>query len=264
MSSSSSLLKLLCSAACVLPVLLGCGRVMAQANPAIELKEVQAAYQAAAKRIAEMEARLDKAKGNVNDLAEALASANGDAQQARELYERLRIQMEGLGIAALDKTDAGLQQRLLTALSDLRIMHGQNRALATALMDLSQATLDYAKAAGPVQGEPKKELDAKLAQAEQALAQLQNDAVPANESELLNARVVSLKEEAGVAVFNVGSRHGVRPGMPFSIYREDKPVANALVVDVRQDISGAVIGELVNKDEPVKVGDTCKVEPVKN
>jgi hypothetical protein len=52
--------------------------------------------------------------------------------------------------------------------------------------------------------------------------------------------------------------------MPFSIYRQDKPVARALVVDVRQDICGAVVQDLVSKGEPIKVGDICKVEPGKN
>jgi hypothetical protein len=264
MSSFQSLLKLISSAACVLPVLLCGGRVVAQANAAIELKEAQATLQASTTRIAEIESRLEKAQKQVNALAEALASANGDSQQARESYERLRIQMEGLGVAALDASSAALQDRLLTAASDIRILSNQNKALAAALMDLSQATLDYAKAAPPVDGVPKKELDAKLAAAEKALATIQNEAAPAHDSDLLDARVVSLKEDAGVVVFNVGARHGVHTGMPFLIYRQDKPVARALVVDVRQDICGAVVQDQVSKDEPVKVGDTGKVEAAKS
>jgi len=65
-------------------------------------------------------------------------------------------------------------------------------------------------------------------------------------------------------VFNVGARHGVHPGMPFSIFRQDKPVARALVVDVRQDVCGAVVQDQVSKDEPVKVGDTGKVDAAKS
>src|SRR3954471_18121591 len=126
MSSSQSLLKLISSAACVLPVLLCCGRVVAQADAAIELKEAQATLQASTTRIAEVEARLAKAQKQVNALAEALASAHGDSQQARESYERLRIQMEGLGVAALDASSAALQDRLLTAASDIRILTNQN------------------------------------------------------------------------------------------------------------------------------------------
>jgi hypothetical protein len=245
-------------------VLLCCGRVLAQTDLAIELKEAQATLQASATRIAEIETRLASAQKQVNALAAALASANGDSQQAREAYERLRIQMEGLGVAALDASSAGLQDRLLSALNDMRLLESRNRSLAAALMDLSQASLDYAKAAPPVDGVPKKELDDKLAQAEKALASLQTEPGPARESDLLDARVVSLKEDAGIVVFNVGSRHGVHPGTPFSIYRQDKPVARALVVDVRQDVCGAVVQDQVSKDEPVKVGDVGKVEAAKS
>ena len=52
--------------------------------------------------------------------------------------------------------------------------------------------------------------------------------------------------------------------MPFFIYRQDKPVARALVVDVRQDVCGAVVQDQVSKDEPVKVGDTGKVDAAKS
>jgi hypothetical protein len=264
MSPFRSLLKLISPAACVLPVLLCCGRVAAQADVAIELKEAQATLQASSLRIAELESRLAAAQKQVNSLAAAFASANGDAQQARESYERLRIQVEGLGVAALDASSAGLQDRLLSALNDLRLLDTRNRDLADALLNLSQAALDYAKAAPPVDGEPKKELDAKLAQAEKALASLQSEPAPAQESDLLDARVVSLKEDAGIVVLNVGTRHGVHPGMPFSIFRQDKPVARALVVDVRQDVCGAVVQDQVSKDEPVKVGDTGKVDAAKS
>jgi hypothetical protein len=56
----------------------------------------------------------------------------------------------------------------------------------------------------------------------------------------------------------------VHPGMPFSIYRKDKPIAHALVVDVRAGICGAVIRDQVSKDDPVKVGDTGKVDTSKS
>lgn len=264
MSRTLSLLSPARAAAFAAVAMLVCGVATAQTDLAMELKESQATLQASLQRNADLEARLTKSKEQVNALAEALATANGDAQQAREAYERLRIQMEGLGVAALDGSDSELQQRLLVALSDLRIMEGQKRSLATALIDLSEASLGYAKAAGDTDAESKKELDSKLAQAEQALAKLGDEANADAATNMDAARVVSLKEDAGVAVLNVGSRQGVHAGMPFAIYRQDKPVARVLVVEVRQDICGAVVQELVSKDEPVKVGDACKVEPARS
>jgi hypothetical protein len=47
--------------------------------------------------------------------------------------------------------------------------------------------------------------------------------------------------------------------MPFDIYREDKPIAKALVTEVRNSVSGAVIQELASLSDPVRVGDRAKV-----
>jgi hypothetical protein len=252
------------TAALLALVALGAGHVQGQQNLAVELKEAQMTLTAALTRVSDLDARLTKAREQVNALAEALASANGESQQTREAYERIRVQMEGLGMAALDASSSETNQRLLAALSDLRILETQNRALADALYQLSLASLEYAKAAGSVQGQPKLKFDEGLAAADKALAKVQAAKQPVGDLDLQNARVVSLKEDTGILILNVGSRHGVHPGMPFSIYRQDKPVARVLVVDVRNGISGAVLQELVSKDEPVKVGDTGRVEPVKS
>lgn len=252
------------TAALLALVALGAGHVHGQQNLAIELKEAQTTLNASLSRVSDLEARLTKAREQVNALAEALASANGESQQTREAYERIRVQMEGLGMAALDSTSNETNQRLLAALSDLRLLETQKRALADALYQLSVASLEYAKVAGPVEGQPKMKFDEGLAAAEKALAKVQSASRPESDLDLQNARVVSLKEDAGILVLNVGSRHGVHPGMPFSIYRQDKPVARVLVVDVRNGICGAVMQELISKDEPVKVGDTGRVEPVKS
>ena len=226
----------------------------------LELQEARATVQISAARIAEMEKQVAKAKDQLNAVTESLAAANGDGQQARQAYEQLRVQMEGLGIAALDKTNNETQERLLNALSDLRILEQRRRTLLDALMGLSEASLAYAKSTPQADATSRENLDKALASAEKAAGEGQKNADNADNGELQNAKIVSLKDELGIAVFNVGSRHGVHPGMPFSIYRKDKPIAHALVVDVRAGICGAVINDLVSKDEPVKVGDTGKVD----
>ena len=236
----------------------------AQTDAGIENRELRATLLASASQITELEQKLAKAKEQIGALSESLASANGDSQQVREAYEKLRAQMEGVGIAALDPTNTELQQRLLTALSDLRIVEGYRRELTEALVNLSEAALAYAKVAPAADAENRDNLNKALSAGEKALSGTKLAAVdPSGNADLDNARVVSLKDDLGIAVLNVGSRHGVHPGMPFAIYRKDKPIAHALVVDVRQGVSGAVVRELISKDEPVKVGDSGRVEATK-
>jgi uncharacterized coiled-coil protein SlyX len=247
-----------------LPVLLAMGAGAQTLDERMELQEARATVQISAARIAEQEKQLDKAKEQLNALSESLASANGDGQKARTDYEELRVQMEGLGIAALDKTNAELQERLLSALSDLRILEQRRRALVDSLINLSEAALAYAKNTPQADPASRDNLDKSLAAAEKALGNGQKNGDAVENADLQNAQVVSLKDELGIAVLNVGSRQGVHPGMPFSIYRKDKPIARALVVDVRGGICGAVINDVVSKDEPVKVGDTGKVDTSKS
>ncbi len=238
--------------------------VQGQTDDKIELRELKAALQFSAAKMQELETKSANDKGQINALKESLAAANLDCQQARENYDKLRLQNEGLGIAALDNSNSSLQQRLLSSLSDLRIFEQQKRLMSEALIGLSEAALSYAKNNSQTgSAADQLGLDKALSAAEKTLTVVGKAADAKQEKgndDLHNARVVSLKEELGIAVFNVGSRQGVRPGMPFSIFREDKPVAHALIIDVRQGICAAVLSDLVSKDEPVKIGDTGRVE----
>jgi hypothetical protein len=241
----------------------GLGLVRGQ-DARVENQELKATLQAAAGQIQDLQNKAEKLKQQINTLSESLASANADGAQAREAYEKLRLQMEGLGIAVLDGSNGMLQQQMLSALSDLRILEGHRRALTQALIDLSEASIGFAKSSPNSDVAAKESLNKALAAGEKALAGTKlvvNDA--AQSGELHDARIVSLKDDLGIVVFNVGSHQGVHPGMPFSVFRGDKPVARALVVDVRQNICGALVRELVSKDEPVKIGDSGRVETSK-
>jgi uncharacterized coiled-coil protein SlyX len=257
-----SLTRYCCIAAA--PLLLAMSVRAQTLDEKLELQEARATVAISAAQITEQQKQLDKAKDQLNALTESLAAANGEGQQAKTDYEQLRVQIEGLGVAALDKTNQELQERLLTALSDLRIMEQRRRLLVDAMIGLSEASLAYAKNTPQADAGSRENLDKALASAEKAVgaAQKNNDAPEGGD--LQNAQIVSMKEELGIAVLNVGSRSGVHPGMPFSIYRKDKPIAHALVVDVRAGICGAVIRDQVSKDDPVKVGDTGKVDTSKS
>ena len=69
-----------------------------------------------------------------------------------------------------------------------------------------------------------------------------------------------MKQEWSLVVANVGSRHGVKLGMPFRVLREDKPLAEVRVVDVRESISGAIIQEQVSEKEAIRVGDRLRID----
>ena len=82
--------------------------------------------------------------------------------------------------------------------------------------------------------------------------------------DLQNVSVVSLKSELSIAILNAGSKQGVHPGMPFAIFRQDRAIGRAMAIDVRPNICGAVIQDVMSQNEPVKVGDVGKVEATKS
>jgi FKBP-type peptidyl-prolyl cis-trans isomerase len=238
----------------------GCSAWGQQFDKGIELRELQENLVIAAERNKALETQLAAAKEQNAALAQSVAAANAEAGQLKESYERLRGLLEGLGIGALENSTDQVQERLITALSDLRLADTQKKKAAEALMALAEATLAYVKTAQSTDDTAKKNLETAMEKTEAALraANAQGGAdVPAKS--LHEARVVSLKPEFGVAVLDVGSRDGVKPGMPFEIYREDKPIAKVLVTEVRKAVSGAVVQENMNEKDPIRVGDRGKV-----
>ena len=59
-------------------------------------------------------------------------------------------------------------------------------------------------------------------------------------STLTDGMVVSIKEELHLVVANIGSRHGVKVGMPFQVVRGDNVIGSVRIVDVREKIAGGV------------------------
>ena len=245
-------------------LLLAAGALRAQQalDPRIELLELQTTLQVADAKIKELDRQLAAAKEQNAALTQSTAAANAEAAQLKENYERLRGLLEGLGIGALENSTDQVQERLLAALSDLRITDAQKKKVSEALVTLAEAAMNFAKSAPTADPVAKQALESALVSSDQVLrvASLGSDDPTVTKS-LHEAKVVSLKPELGVAVLDVGSRDGVKPGMPFEIYREDRPVAKVLVTEVRKGVSGAVVQELMNQAEPVKVGDRGKVEP---
>ncbi len=235
-----------------------------QSSERIEILEAQTAMGIAQAKAQESESKLASYKGRIATLEESLAAANSDAVLQRDAYEKLRIQMEGLGIAALSGSNFELQQKLLSSLSDLRILDRQKQSLIEALILLSDTSVAYAKDAPAASEDSKQSLNRSLSNVERSLATSQNNVSVRNNTDLQHASVVSMKNELGIAVLNVGAKQGVHPGMPFAIFRQDRAIGRAMVIDVRPNVCGAVIQDIMSQNEPVKVGDVGKVEATKS
>ena len=71
---------------------------------------------------------------------------------------------------------------------------------------------------------------------------------------LQKAKVVEVRKDLSLVVLNVGARQGIQLGMPFDIVRDGKLVAVVIVAEVRNDVCGALIERMEEKN-PVRSED---------
>ena len=243
-----------------LSLLLAVGVAGVRADDKLENQELLISLQIAAAKIQALEAAAMSSKDKNDALAQSAAAANAESNELKDRYEKLRGLLEGLGVGALENSKDQTQERLLAALSDLRIMKEQRDSLAEALIEVAEAGMGLMNAAPNADPAAKDRVNKSITQADAALVKAGGGQDQQAAGDLQNARVVSFKTELGIAVLSIGAKDGVKPGMPFEIYREDKPIAKVLITEVRNSVCGAVVQELASNSDPVRVGDRGRVD----
>jgi hypothetical protein len=204
----------------------------------------------------ELRRQLSLSQETVQTLTTSLAESNAEAELFRRKFADLQLRMEALGLASASKDRAKLEQRLLTAVSDLQLAQKERDQYRDQMMQLSETMLRYLKTAEGGDPQARMDVEAQL-RSMNALVEKSAKAQPQNGS-LLDGSVISVKEEWSFVVGNFGAREGVKIGMPLRVKRGDDVVAKLRVVDVRERICGAVIQE--SGKEKIKVGDRLEVD----
>src|SRR5207249_2897932 len=204
----------------------------------------------------ELRRQLSLSQQTVQTLTSSLAESNAEAELFRRKFADLQLRMEALGLASASKDRAKLEQRLLTAVSDLQLAQKERDQYRDQMMQLSEAMLRYLKTAEGGDAQARMDVEAQL-RSMNALVEKSSTAQPTTGS-LLDGSVIGLKEEWSFVVGNFGAREGVKIGMPLRVKRGDEVVARLRVVDVRERICGAIIQE--SGKEKIKVGDRLEVD----
>jgi hypothetical protein len=223
--------------------------------------EQQLAMETALKKVKELQSEIEDLRKRSHQLSENLATASKESDESKEKYNRMRLQLEALGISALSGDERSLQLRLLNAVNDYRLAEKDKKTLAEQLVQLSDASMAHLKE--PTETS-RKRLEQALAQASVALQgggknESQPAAVP-----LESAKVVSVKKDLGLAVINAGKETGVRLGMPMKFVRASREIASGVVVDCRDRITGVLVTIVHAEGDSVSIGDTVKLEPTTN
>jgi hypothetical protein len=205
---------------------------------------------------------LSLAHESVRTLTDSLAESNVQAEVFRRKYSDLQLRMEALGLESADKDRAKLEQRLLSAVSDLRLLQKEREQYRDQSLRLSEAILHLLKTSTGGDAQARMEVETQLRSLNELIATAEK--APPETATLMDGSVISVKEEWSLVVGNIGERQGVKMGMPMRVLRGDKQIATLRVVDVRQRICGAVVQEMDSGKEKIKVGDRLQADARKN
>jgi len=207
-----------------------------------------------------LEERLMLARASITALTESLALSNSEAEIFKRQANDLQLKLDAYGVTGLDRQPEKIEQRLLSAVRDLRLFKQKNEDAVNQLVRLSEAIQIVVKTTEGINPQARASVETELRKTSEVLGAPDAASAGALEASLTDALVVDVKEDISLVVANVGSKQGVRIGMPFQVIRDGVRIGQVRVVDVRDRISGAVIQNLESEKNTVKSGDRLRVE----
>lgn len=222
----------------------------------IEAAETKVTADALFSQGEDLRRQLAAQRESVKTLTESLAASNAEAELFRRKYSDLQLRMEALGLEAANKDKGKLEQRLLSAVSDLQLLQKEREQYRDQMLRLTEAMLQLLATSTGGDAKARAEVEAQVRSTNALVSK--SAEVPAAVPTLMDGSVISVKDEWSLVVGNLGEKQGVKIGMPLRVMRGDKLVATLRVVDVRQKICGAVIQD--SGKEKIKVGDRLQAD----
>jgi hypothetical protein len=227
----------------------------------IENAETKVTAEALLAQNEDLRKQLSIQQESLKTLTASLAESNAEAEVFRRKFADLESRMEALGLAAASKDRAKLEQRLLAAVSDLGLAQKERDELRDQLLGLNETLLRYLKTVEGGDAQARADVETQLRKTNELVGRSTSTGAKEPQASLMDASVLSVKDEWSFVVANIGEQHGVKIGMPLRVMRGEQKIATLRVVDVRQRICGAVIED--SGKEKIKVGDRLQVDASK-
>jgi len=227
------------AAVAALGLLLGLGAAVAQVPDADQLQQ----------------ALIDLQEQN-QALQRSLAEANRGEKQASEQLAQVRERLEALGKNLLDGGD----DRLVQAAADLQLANERITELESSVTRLASAVSDYLRQAVVSDPDARLKVETSLRELDAVLGLRQKPRPDVRSGSLQQARIVSLDQESGMLVLNIGESQGARIGMTFTLSRGQQPYGKAILADVRKGVSGLFVESLDNSADTPRPGDLAILE----
>src|SRR5438445_13898728 len=201
---------------------------------------------------------------SLRSLTTSLAESNAEAELFRRKYSDLELRMEALGLASANKDRAKLEQRLLSAVSDLHLAQKERDEYRDQMLGLNETLLRYLQTSQGGDAQARMDVETQLRKTSELVGRSIPPLRDAQEPQpsLMDGSVLSVKDEWSFVVANIGEQQGVKIGMPLRVMHGEQKIATLRVVDARQRICGAVIED--SGKEKIKVGDRLQADARSN
>ena len=206
--------------------------------------------------VEELQEIVTELQGQNQALHRSLAESNRGEKQATEQLVQVRQRLEALGKNLLDGGD----DRLIQAAADLQIANERITGLEGSVTRVSAAVTEYLRQAVVSDPDARLRVETSLRELDAVLGLRQKPRPDVRTGSLQQARIVSLDQESGMMVLNLGYSQGAKIGMTFRLTRGQQPYGKAILADVRKGVSGAFVDHLDNVAESPRPGDLAVLE----
>ena len=186
-------------------------------------------------------------------LQRALIEANKAEKASSNQLSQVRQRLEALGKNLLDGGD----DRLIQAATDLELANERTSQLEAAAVRLSTSVTDYLRLAVVSDPDARVRVETAMRELDSISGLRQKPRPDIRTGELQRAQIVSLDQESGMLVLNLGESQGATIGMTFRLMRGQQSYGKAILVDVRQGVSGAFVEQIDSKENTPRLGDTA-------
>ncbi len=220
------------------------------------LAESEASLIEVLQKVGSLRTQLETLVSQKDVLVEALAEVN-QASVSPDDTEA------ALGAAELSDGFSGIEQRLLAAVNDLRVVEGENRALRGHLDRIAEAASAHLSGNPEAESSLRNEIESSVSflgaqwTPEKAIAELTG--VRAGEVAARDIEIVGVRPELGLIVLGKGAASGLRAGMPLLIQSNGETIATATLIEARKSLAGAVLTGASLEDAAVTVGDIAQL-----
>ncbi|MDX1681319.1 MAG: hypothetical protein R3242_11390 [Akkermansiaceae bacterium] len=208
-------------------------------------------------QVAKLKKQIAQLEQQNRNLQRSLTEANRNEREAAEQLDQVRTRLAALGKNLLDGGD----DRLIQAAADLEIANERISRLEAVSSRLAAQVSNYMREAVAADPESRIQVETSLRELDAVLGLRQKPRPDVRTGSLKQSRIVSIDQESGMLVLNIGQRQGARIGMTFRLVRGQEPYGKAILADVRQAVSGVFVEAIdANKDISPRIDDLAILE----